>query len=130
MSIAAEMQAIVFAAAEPISPGDTVKAQQRRAWQALGRPPFWRLRAAWYGEADCWGGKAIEDMRRRFRGRQEQEARAREQAKQLGTTYAAFAARLREEDPDAHRHRADDFERMARRLGALDRAVAPEPEGE
>jgi len=128
MSIAAEMQTIVYLAAEPIRPGDTVKAQQRRAWGTLGRPPFWRLRAAWYGEADCWSGRAIEDLRRRHRARQEQEERAREQAKQLGSTYAAVAAGLRAEDPDKYRVRADEFGRLASRLGADNSALAPEPE--
>lgn len=123
MSIAAEMQSIVFSAAEPIRPGDTVKAQQRRAWGTLGRPPFWRLRAAWYGEAECWSGRAIEDLRRRARARQEREENAREQAEQLGATYAAFAESLRKEDPDKYRERADRLEHMARRLGAPDRAV-------
>lgn len=129
MSIAAEMQAIVFTAAEPIRPGDTVKAQQRRAWSALGRPPFWRLRAAWYGEAECWSGRAIEDLRRRARARQAREESAREQAQQLGSTYAAFAESLRAENPDKYRGRADGLERVAGRLGAADSALAG-PEGE
>lgn len=129
MSIAAEMQAIVFDAAQPIRPGDTVKAQQRRAWGTLGRPPLWRLRAAWYGEAECWSGRAIEDLRRRARARQEREENAREQAQQLGSTYAAFAESLRKEDPDKYRERADGLERMARRLGVGDSPVA-EAEGE
>jgi len=129
MSIAAEMQAIVFDAAQPIRPGDTVKAQQRRAWGTLGRPPFWRLRAAWYGEAECWSGKAIEDLRRRARARQAKEENAREQAQQLGSTYAAVSESLRKEDPDKYRGRADEFQRLADRIGALDSAVAAEPKG-
>ena len=44
-----EMQAIVFEAAAPIEPGETVKGQMVRAWKNLGRPPFWRVRAAWWG---------------------------------------------------------------------------------
>lgn len=129
MSIAAEMQSIVFSAAEPIRAGDTVKAQQRRAWSALGRPPFWRLRAAWYGEAECWSGGAIEDLRRRARARQAKEEHAREQAQQLGSTYAAFAESLRAEDANRYGDHADGFERLARRLGSVDRPVA-ETEGE
>lgn len=129
MSIAAEMQSIVFTAAEPVPAGASVKAQQLRAWKALGRPPFWRLRAAWYGEAECWSGKAIEDLRRRARARQEREENAREQAQQLGSKYAAFAESLREADPDKHRHRADEFGRLASRLGASYSAV-DQAEGE
>ena len=127
MSIAAEMQGLVFEAAEPVSPGDTVKAQQRRAWEALHRPPFWRLRAAWYGEAGCWSARAVEDMRRRAATRQAREAKAREHAQGLAELYATIAERLRA-SPDAGFHRDDiaGLLHAARALGGVDSAVAEE----
>jgi hypothetical protein len=123
MSIAAEMQAIVQGAAMPVTPGETVKAQQRRAWEALGRPRMWRLRAAWYGEAGCWGGRAIEDLRRRECARCEREANAREHAHALGTLYAGIADRLCSSGTDEDRGRAAALLDLARRLGAEDRAL-------
>lgn len=119
MSIASEMQALVYAAAEPIRPGDTVKAQQRRAWEALQRPAWWRLRAAWYGEADCWSGRAVEDMRKRERARREKEGRARDAAADLGALYASIA-----KHPDLDRTRADHLLDLAGSLGAGGRPVA------
>lgn len=67
--IAAEAQKIVFEAAQPIAPGEGVGAQMERAWNALGQPPFWRLRAAWHGVAGVWSAVALEDMRARDKAR-------------------------------------------------------------
>jgi hypothetical protein len=67
--IAVEAQGIVFDAAKPIFPGEGAKAQMRRAWAALGRPQFWRVRSAWYGEAGVWTAVALEDLRQRDRAR-------------------------------------------------------------
>lgn len=124
MSIAAEMQHVVYLAAEPVRAGDTVKAQQRRAWEALRRPAFWRLRAAWYGEADCWSARAVEDMRQRDLARREREGRARDAAEDLGALYAAIARH-----PDVGGARADHLLDLARACGAGDRPVAGREEG-
>lgn len=67
--IAVEAQGIVRDAAQPISPGENIKAQMQRAWNALGRPAFWRVRAAWHGEAGRWSAAALEDLRARDRAR-------------------------------------------------------------
>lgn len=72
--LAAEMQSLVRDAATPVRGGETVKGQMRRAWSALGRPDFWRVRSAWHGEAGRWTGDAIEDFR--ARGRQLAATRA------------------------------------------------------
>lgn len=64
--LASEMQAIVRSAAAPVLPGDSVKAQLRRAHQCLGQPKFWRVRAAWHGEAGSWSGDAVSEFRERF----------------------------------------------------------------
>lgn len=109
-TLAAEMRRIVIDAAGP-SKGVTIKGQMRAAWQALGRPPFWRLRAAWYGEAGRWSGEAIEDFRRRHRRRLGKEANARGEAdkaiavlRSLRDSYAAI-------DPDFYRDQILAIER-------------------
>ena len=53
-SIALEARSLVRDAACPVTPGETVKAQMRRAWDNLGCWHWWRVRAAWNGEAGCW----------------------------------------------------------------------------
>ena len=125
VSLAAEMQGLVYGAAEPVRPGETVKAQQRRAWEALRRPPYWRVRAAWYGEAGCWSGVAVDDMRRRARALRKQEAGTREQARSLEALYATVAERLRA-SPDAEFHSNDIAALLhaARVFGAVGRPVA------
>lgn len=67
--ISVEAQGIVHDAAQPVTPGENIKAQMLRAWTALGRPPFWRLRAAWHGEAGRWSAAALEDLRARDKAR-------------------------------------------------------------
>lgn len=64
-AIALEARALVRDAACPVMPGETVKAQMRRAWDNLGRWHWWRVRAAWNGEAGCWSAAAFEELRRR-----------------------------------------------------------------
>lgn len=128
--LAREMRGIVFAAAEPISAGETVKTQMRKAWQALGRPAWWRVKAAWYGEAGPWSGTAHEDMRRRHAERLRREATLRDQAADLGRLYAGIAEAI-STSPDAERHRLGvaGLLEVARALGgdrsALDAAAGP-----
>lgn len=124
MSIASEMQSLVFEAAEPVRPGDTVKAQQRRAWIELQRPPWWRLRAAWYGEADCWSGRAVDDMRQRDRARREREASLRDAAEDLGALYARIARH-----PDVDRTRSDHLLDVAGALGSGGGSLAHREKG-
>ena len=65
--IAAELQDVVFKAAGPIMPGMSIKAQINAACDNLGYPRgFWRVREAWYGEANNWRGKAIFDLLGRY----------------------------------------------------------------
>ena len=122
--LALEMKQIVRSASEPISAGETVKGQMRRAWERLRRPPWWRVKAAWYGEAGRWSGQAIEDMRRRYETRQSKEAKGRAQATELGQLYAAIADRLAETDAHFHREDIAGLKHAARALGALDSPVA------
>lgn len=120
-ALAAEMKEIVFAAAAPAKVGERQKAQLVRAWEALSKPPFWRVKAAWQGAAGSWTGVAIEDMRQRDRARRQREESARDAAADLGALYAAIARR-----PDMDRARADHLLDVAGALGAVDRPVARE----
>lgn len=123
-ALALEMRRIVQHAASPVQPGETIKAQQRRAWEALKRPPFWRLRAAWYGEAGSWSAVAADDLRRRDAERRRKEAKARDQASELAALYQGIAARLSSTDADFHRHDVAALLDAARSLGAGNSAVA------
>ncbi|WP_336800348.1 hypothetical protein [Kaistia sp. MMO-174] len=119
-TLASDMKTIVYAAADP-RPGETVKAQIRKAWAALGFPSFWRVKAAWYGEAGCWSGEAVRDFQMRDLIRRRKEEAARAQATELGALFAVAAERLREIDPDFHSQQIAQHERAACALGALDR---------
>lgn len=66
-AVALDAQRMVRAAAHPLEPGDTVKAQMRRASQNLRYVAGdWRVKAAWYGEAGCWGAALFRDFEERF----------------------------------------------------------------
>lgn len=123
-ALASEMRRMVFGAAAPVAPGETIKAQQRRAWEALSKPPFWRLRAAWYGDAGKWTGTAIEDMRRRDAARRRKQEASRDQARELAFIYATAAERLRAIDANFHRDEITRLELAARAVGGVDRPVA------
>jgi hypothetical protein len=68
--LACELRRLVREAAQPVAAGESIKGQIRRAWIALGRPDFWRVRAAWHGEAGKWTASAVEDFRARAERRQ------------------------------------------------------------
>lgn len=132
-ALALEMQEIVFRAAQPVRPGEIPKAQMRRAFYTLqkaisDRPLlFWRVRAAWNGEAGCWVGVAHEDLRERDRALRCKEAEAREQARKQQEEIAAIcntaAERLRSIDADFHSSEITRLERAARSLGEVDSAL-------
>lgn len=114
-NIAADMQSIVFAASEPIRPGESVKAQIRRAWEALGRPPHWRARAAWYREAGCWSGQAVRDFEARDHKRRLKEKAAQQHARHAADALLALRDQY-------HTARDQDFHRE--QLVAIDAALA------
>jgi hypothetical protein len=98
-SIAAEMQEYVFEAAEPVAPGKGVYAQMRDAAWALGfKDLHWRVKAAWYGEADSWSAKAVEAFRWRYQKMKRDRAKAEEakQAKEQADFLKAQDARRAE----------------------------------
>lgn len=123
-ALAIEMQQLVRSAAEPVAPGETVKAQMRRAWAVLGRPPYWRLRAAWYGEAGCWSGAAVLDFQSRARARETREAKARDSAGEAAAALVALRrAYASSGDQDFHRGQIVAIDAALAAMGADDRAV-------
>ena len=81
-SIAAEAQQMVLRAAGDTA-GLTIKGQLRKAARALGYSDgSWRIRAAWYGEAETWSAKAMRDLEARYRVWDERQARLAEAADQ------------------------------------------------
>ena len=80
-AIAAEIRTICRHAAEPIHPGETVKHQIRRAWEALQRPPFWRVRSGFYGEGGTWSAAAVADFQARYRALMARRVRQHDTAK-------------------------------------------------
>lgn len=108
-TIAQEARDIVLGAAEPVKPGEGVKAQMNRAARALGfAVGHWRVRAAWYGEAGCWSARAFEDLRARWkRFEAEQERKARAEALTQAVRLAALVEAMNASDPDFHSPQTD-----------------------
>lgn len=66
-NIAVELEKVVKEAAGTITPGMGIKAQINAACDNLGYPRgHWRVREAWYGEAQNWRGDAIFDLLGRY----------------------------------------------------------------
>ena len=82
-AIAAEARTICRHAAEPLHPGDTVKNQIRRAWEALQRPPFWRVRSGFYGEGGTWSAAAVADFQARYRALMQRRVKQADRAKAI-----------------------------------------------
>lgn len=93
--LAGEMSVLVRFAAEPVSPGESIKAQMNRAWVSLGRPPFWRVRDAWWGYAGCWVGRAVDDFRKRHAALEAQRADAKDRKfQEFASEVAIMGARI------------------------------------
>lgn len=111
-AIADELHAIVTRAAQPIRPGDSVKAQQNRAWLNLGRPALWRLRSAWWRDGSgSWSAAAVRDFQARFQNHIERERR-RAEAIQNTPSDAAYVQLARA-----------DYMTLVERIGALEDAL-------
>ena len=120
-SLAYEAERIVKEAANPVPPGETVKGQRRRACRALGYPDGdWRIRAAWYGEADSWSAKAFDELRKRYaEWKAKQQSAALAEARKTETLVSAIANGV---EGGAHegldRETVDRIRRLASRLGS------------
>ena len=100
-NIAQEMRKTVIEAAEPGVPGEGVKSTLQRAHRNLGRPKFWRVRAAWKGEAGDWAGWALDDFRERIDAlRRQRRKRDLKEAADVGNRIASLRSALAQADPD------------------------------
>lgn len=116
-----EMRQLVFDASGEPRVGERIKAQMNRAWENLGRPKFWRVRAAWNGEAGCWSGVAIREFQARHNvWREQQETKARANAAALATLIEAINA----DNPNMDSGTAALLQRALRDMGATDSPVA------
>lgn len=78
VAIRSEMQTIVRSAAEPWSPGDSVKAAVQRASRKIGLP-YRRIRSFWYAQADAWAHEADRLRAWRVLAEHQQEQRLRDE---------------------------------------------------
>jgi hypothetical protein len=129
-AIADEMQEIVRKAAAPIEPGESIKAQMNRAHANLGRPLFWRVKAAWWSEAGNWQGTAVEEFRKRSEALEEKRAGIKDAKHQSLLAADAIACtrlrRLRQAlasaDADFYSQEIDSLDWTLRRHGGADRS--------
>jgi hypothetical protein len=123
--VAEEMRRLVTAAAKPVSPGESIQAQMNKAHRHLGRPSFWRVRAAWYGEAGTWSAAAIEEFRERYRSfRARQESAGKAEAARLVAELIRTVEALRAVDEDFHSDTIAALQRAIHEAGVSDRAMA------
>lgn len=116
-----EMRQLVLDASGEPRVGERIKAQMNRAWENLGRPKFWRVRAAWNGEAGCWSGVAIREFQERHRSwREKQETQARAKASVVAQLIEAINANNSDMDSGT----SALLQRALRDLGSTDRPVA------
>jgi hypothetical protein len=124
-AIALEARGIVRAASEPVAPGETVMAQMNRAARNLGfAAGDWRVKAAWYGEAGCWGAAAFRDLQDRFeKWTARNERRASGRASAAAASLAALRQSLAATDPDFHREHILALDAALAGMGVDDRAL-------
>jgi hypothetical protein len=90
--ISIEMQTITRKAAEPLQPGDSVKAQIRRAARALGIEDR-RARTFWYGQTEAVWAHEADALRRWYRKWKATELeRAKARVQQLELEWQTGAA--------------------------------------
>lgn len=116
-AIAAEIRTICRHAAEPVEPGDTVKQQIRRAWEALQRPPFWRVRSGFYGEGGGWSAAAVADFQMRYRTLMERRSRRAEQVQAVKRAKRGPGA------PTELERARDEYRTLIARIEAVEAAL-------
>lgn len=116
--IADDLQSCVRIPATPILPGETVAAQMRRSWERLGRPKWWRLKAAWYGEAGSFSAVAAQDLQQRFVAWR--DAESRRVASAAATEHARQAATDRDLLRRLRDQHATELHRLNARLALLE----------
>ena len=116
-AIAAEIRTICRHASEPIRAGETVKEQIRRAWMALDRPAFWRVRSGFYGEGGTWSAAAVADFQARYRTLMGRRVRAADAARAVDRVKQGKAA------PTNVELARDDYRTLIARLEAVEAAL-------
>lgn len=118
-SIASYAERMVKEAAEPVLPGEKIKAQINRACSALGYPMgHWRIRAAWNREADCWSARALRELEDRYQSwRVRQKKKADMEAAKAAAVFTALAQQLERTDAAYHCEDITALLRVARQLG-------------
>lgn len=124
MPIADEAQSMVFEAAGHVPAGKGIYWQMRQSSRELGYSRdgvHWRVRAAWYGEAECWSAKAFEELRKRFSEWKAKRKRLSDNALDnvalvAALKYETMADRLEQQDESFHRVDIDNLRNMADRL--------------
>ncbi len=81
--VATNMQEIAYWFCGPQRAGESQKGRIRRGWEAAGRPPFWRFRSAFYGEAGPWSAAAYTQFQDLYRAALAREARKAANAKAI-----------------------------------------------
>lgn len=101
-AVALDAERMVKAAALPVEPGETIKAQMNRAARNLRYPSGdWRVRAAWYREAGCWGAAAFRDLQERYAAfRSRQDARTRSKQSDAIAALSALREAYANADPE------------------------------
>lgn len=118
-AIAAEAEFMVKNAAAPLVAGETVKAQMNRAARNLRYVPGdWRVKAAWYREAGCWGAATFRDLQERYtKWRERQEARANARSSDATAALRALYFRYAETNPELFREQMDAIEHVLQHSG-------------
>lgn len=117
VDIAADMQKIAHAFIGARLPGESVKAALRRGWEIAGRPPFWRFRAAFYGEAGPWSAQAVASFQQLYRAHLDREARRADQAQAIERAKRSTA------EPDFVRIARGDLDDLRSRIAAIETAL-------
>jgi hypothetical protein len=117
--LAGTVQSCARAAAAPVNPGESIKAQYRRASTRLGYNDLRSQREfydAWYGRAGTWGSARLVDFTRRYRRFISKiEKHADERAK--ASLDELVALLLGDDDAETHSVAG----RLARTIGRKDR---------
>ena len=116
--IALDMHRLVVAMAGPRRPAESVKAYLRRMHEAMGRPPFWRVRAAFYHEAGPWSAAAVRDFQARY---QAFMARGEQRAAHERAVEAAIGRKTAE--PEFVTLARSDYHDLVERISALEAAL-------
>jgi len=118
-AISFEIRTICRKAAEPIRAGESIKQQILRAWENLGRPPYWRVRSGWYDDrAGNWSAAAVADFQRRYLAMTERHAR------RVAEAQAIERAKRGGRGPSEAEKAVAEYRTLVARIEALEAALS------